>query len=132
MLNLEKVLAANPKFSALSIDEQRQHLSLSELDQQEVEAAILAAHSNAQKVQTALRTGEYTPATATSVEKTRSFLFPQFVKFKEGALPCWTAALQRDTAEVHLEVAILEAGEQQNLYEVFFCSLLFPELLIGL
>lgn len=113
MLHLEKILAANPKFSALSLDEQRQHLSLTEKDQQEVDAAILAAHSHAQKVLAALVTGEYTPATATSVEKTRSFFFPQFVQFKQNAAPSWTANLQKSAAEVHLEVAVLEAGKAQ-------------------
>ena len=118
MLKLEKVLAANPKFSALSISEQRFHVasSMTERDLQEVDAAILAAHNNAKKVQQALHSGDWTPSTAINVEKTRSFLYDQFVKFKESATPNWTAGLQKATAEVHLEVAVLEAGAN-NFFE---------------
>ena len=113
MMNLEKVLSKNPKFSALSISEQRMHVasSMTERDHQEVDAAILAAHSHAQRVQTALRDGDYTIFTATNVEKSRSFLYEQFVNFKKSAASSWTAALQRATAEVHLEIAVLEAGQ---------------------
>lgn len=112
MANLEKVLSANPKFSALSISEQRIHVasSMTERDHQEVDAAILAAHSHAQKVQAALRDGEYTVFTAMSVEKHRAFLYEQFVNFKKTEDSSWTAALQKAAADVHLEIAVLEAG----------------------
>lgn len=112
MLLLEKELADNPTFSSLSLEEQRHHLasSMTDVDRQEVEAALLAAYRGAQRVHTAVQVGAYPPAAASSVEKTKPFIFPQFVKFKNDATPGWTARLQKSAAEVHLEVAVLEAG----------------------
>lgn len=126
-MNLEKVLSDNPKFSALSISEQRMHVasSMTEKDHQEVDAAILAAHSHAQKVQAALRDGNYTVFTAMNVEKSREFLYEQFLIFKKTAAS-WTAALQRATAEVHLEIAVLEAGWSCRIvYALIYVSSIF-------
>lgn len=118
MIQLEKVLAENPKFHALSITEQRIHLesSWSDEDRQEVEAAILAAHSYAQRVQSALLAGEFSARNTSSVEKSPDFLFDQFVKFKPNVPATWTAKLQLSTAEVHLEIAVLEAGARDSAF----------------
>ena len=108
--NLEKMLSKNPKFSTLSLDEQRLHICLTESDSLEVEAAMLAAQKNAEEVQAALRSGEYDSSNALLVENDEKFLYPQFMKFKEGAQTSWTASLQKAAGEVHLEIALLEAG----------------------
>lgn len=108
--NLERILADNPKFSALSLDEQRQHITLSEKDLLEVEAAILAAHNEAVKVHDALWTKGYVPYNAITVENNEAFIYSQFSLFKQAYSPTWKIGLQKATGEVHLEIAILEAA----------------------